>query len=313
MLTPLAIDMYLPSFGSIASDLHVSKERIQTTLALFTMGFAVGQLLWGPLSDSYGRKPTIIVGVIVAAVIALWLTQVGELYHFYILRFLQGFFGSAPAVVAGALLRDLFNKEAFSKMMSMIMLVTMVAPLVAPILGGYIADWFHWQAIFYLLTVLGLLAALLVWLRIPESLPKERRIPLDIIGVLRNYRTVATNRKVLGYIFTNAFSYSGMFCFLTSGSLVYTGVYGVAPKNFGYFFYIEYRRDDDRYFSWGALRRSLRHRTYPKDRALDTADHGCLLGILCIFSLGAMAFCHWNSAICRDGLYRIEQCQCSCP
>ena len=236
MLTPLAIDMYLPSFGSIASDLHVSKERIQTTLALFTMGFAVGQLLWGPLSDSYGRKPTIIVGVIVAAVIALWLTQVGELYHFYILRFLQGFFGSAPAVVAGALLRDLFNKEAFSKMMSMIMLVTMVAPLVAPILGGYIADWFHWQAIFYLLTVLGLLAALLVWLRIPESLPKERRIPLDIIGVLRNYRTVATNRKVLGYIFTNAFSYSGMFCFLTSGSLVYTGVYGVAPKNFGYFF-----------------------------------------------------------------------------
>ena len=218
MLTPLAIDMYLPSFGSIASDLHVSKERIQTTLALFTMGFAVGQLLWGPLSDSYGRKPTIIVGVIVAAVIALWLTQVGELYHFYILRFLQGFFGSAPAVVAGALLRDLFNKEAFSKMMSMIMLVTMIAPLVAPILGGYIADWFHWQAIFYLLTVLGLLAA------------------LDIIGVLRNYRTVATNRKVLGYIFTNAFSYSGMFCFLTSGSLVYTGVYGVAPKNFGYFF-----------------------------------------------------------------------------
>ena len=197
--------------------------------------------------------------------------------------------------------------------MSMIMLVTMIAPLVAPILGGYIADWFHWQAIFYLLTVLGLLAALLVWLRIPESLPKERRIPLDIIGVLRNYRTVATNRKVLGYIFTNAFSYSGMFCFLTSGSLVYTGVYGVAPKNFGYFFYIEYRCDDDCYFSWGALRRSLRHRTYPKDWALDTADHGYLLGILCVFSLGAMAFCHWSSAICRDGLYCLEQCQCSCP
>lgn len=236
MLTPLAIDMYLPSFESIAADLHVSKERIQTTLALFTLGFALGQLLWGPLSDSYGRKTTIIVGVIIAAVISLWLTQVEELFHFYVLRLLQGFFGSAPAVVTGALLRDIFSKEAFSKMMSMIMLVTMIAPLVAPILGGYIADWFHWQAIFYLLTVLGLLAALLVWLRIPESLPKERRIPLDIIGVLRNYRTVATNRKVLGYIFTNAFSYSGMFCFLTSGSLVYTGVYGVAPKNFGYFF-----------------------------------------------------------------------------
>ena len=83
MLTPLAIDMYLPSFGAIAEDLQVSKERIQPTLALFTMGFALGQLLWGPVSDSYGRKSMMVTGVVVAAVIALWLTQVEELYHFY--------------------------------------------------------------------------------------------------------------------------------------------------------------------------------------------------------------------------------------
>jgi drug resistance transporter, bcr/cflA subfamily len=236
MLTPLAIDMYLPSFGDIAQDLSVPKERIQTTLALFTLGFAFGQLLWGPLSDSFGRKLMILIGVLVAAFIALMLTQVDNIIHFYFLRFLQGFFGSAPAVVAGALLRDLFNKEAFSKMMSMVMMVTMIAPLVAPILGGYLADQFHWHSIFYLLSGLGFLSAFLVGFRIPESLPKERRIPLDLMGVLRNYRAVGTNKRVLGYIFTNAFSYSGMFCFLTSGSLVYTGVYGVAPKNFGYFF-----------------------------------------------------------------------------
>jgi drug resistance transporter, bcr/cflA subfamily len=236
MLTPLAIDMYLPSFGDIAQDLSVPKERIQTTLALFTLGFAFGQLLWGPLSDSFGRKLMILIGVLVAAFIALMLTQVDNIIHFYFLRFLQGFFGSAPAVVAGALLRDLFNKEAFSKMMSMVMMVTMIAPLVAPILGGYLADQFHWHSIFYLLSGLGFLSAFLVGFRIPESLPKERCIPLDLMGVLRNYRAVGTNKRVLGYIFTNAFSYSGMFCFLTSGSLVYTGVYGVAPKNFGYFF-----------------------------------------------------------------------------
>lgn len=236
MLTPLAIDMYLPSFGDIAQDLSVPKERIQTTLALFTLGFAFGMLLWGPLSDSFGRKLMILIGVLVAAFIALMLTQVDNIIHFYFLRFLQGFFGSAPAVVAGALLRDLFNKEAFSKMMSMVMMVTMIAPLVAPILGGYLADQFHWHSIFYLLSGLGFLSAFLVGFRIPESLPKERRIPLDLMGVLRNYRAVGTNKRVLGYIFTNAFSYSGMFCFLTSGSLVYTGVYGVASKNFGYFF-----------------------------------------------------------------------------
>ena len=236
MLTPLAIDMYLPSFGDIAQDLSVPKERIQTTLALFTLGFAFGMLLWGPLSDSFGRKLMILIGVLVAAFIALMLTQVDNIIHFYFLRFLQGFFGSAPAVVAGALLRDLFNKEAFSKMMSMVMMVTMIAPLVAPILGGYLADQFHWHSIFYLLSGLGFLSAFLVGFRIPESLPKERRIPLDLMCLLLNYRAVGTNKRVLGYIFTNAFSYSGMFCFLTSGSLVYTGVYGVAPKNFGYFF-----------------------------------------------------------------------------
>jgi len=236
MLTPLAIDMYLPAFLNIANDFSISQEKIQTTLALFTFGFAFGQLFWGPLSDSYGRKPIILIGIVVSALVSLGITQVKHIEHFYALRFVQGFFGASPAVVTGALLRDLFAKNEFARQMSMIMIVTMIAPLLAPVLGGYLTDWFHWQAIFYLLTVLGLLAALLVWLRIPESLPKERRIPLDIIGVLRNYRTVATNRKVLGYIFTNAFSYSGMFCFLTSGSLVYTGVYGVAPKNFGYFF-----------------------------------------------------------------------------
>ena len=87
MLTPLAIDMYLPSFGDIAQDLSVPKERIQTTLALFTLGFAFGQLLWGPLSDSFGRKLMILIGVLVAAFIALMLTQVDNIIHFYFLRF----------------------------------------------------------------------------------------------------------------------------------------------------------------------------------------------------------------------------------
>lgn len=148
MLTPLAIDMYLPSFADIALDLSVSEEKIQTTLALFTFGFAFGQLLWGPLSDTYGRKPIIIIGVVIAAIISLIITQIQDINHFYILRFIQGFFGASPAVVVGALLRDLFKKNEFARMMSMIMIVMMIAPLAAPIVGGYLAKWFHWHSIF---------------------------------------------------------------------------------------------------------------------------------------------------------------------
>ncbi|MDO4880225.1 MAG: Bcr/CflA family multidrug efflux MFS transporter [Capnocytophaga sp.] len=236
MLTPLAIDMYLPSFGDIALDLSVSEEKIQTTLALFTFGFAIGQLLWGPLSDTYGRKPIIIIGIVVAAVISFVITQIKDIHHFYFLRFIQGFFGASPAVVAGALLRDLFKKNEFARMMSMIMIVMMIAPLIAPILGGYLAKWFHWHSIFYVLMWLGLLCALLVFVKIPETLSKENRSKLDFKTVLHNYANLLKKRQVLGYILSNSFSYAGMFCFLTSGSLVYTGIYGVAKENFGYFF-----------------------------------------------------------------------------
>ena len=202
MLTPLAIDMYLPSFADIALDLSVSEEKIQTTLALFTFGFAFGQLLWGPLSDTYGRKPIIIIGVVIAAVISLVITQIQDINHFYILRFIQGFFGASPAVVVGALLRDLFKKNEFARMMSMIMIVMMIAPLAAPIVGGYLAKWFHWYSIFYLLMCLGLLCASLVFIKIPETLSKENFGYFFILNIGIMMLVTALNGKYISKIGT---------------------------------------------------------------------------------------------------------------
>ncbi|WP_235977601.1 Bcr/CflA family multidrug efflux MFS transporter [Spirabiliibacterium pneumoniae] len=236
MLTPLAVDMYLPAFLDIARDLHVNAEKVQNTLALFTIGFATGQLIWGPLADSIGRKPAIIIGTFVFALTALWLTHISEIHNFLALRFIQGFFGAAPAVVLGALLRDLFSKNEFAKMMSLVMLISMIAPLLAPFLGGYIAKFFHWHAIFYVLMVAGLLSCVLVAWKIPESHPKEKRVPLSLRIVLRNFASLVRVRAVVGYVLCTGFSFAGMFCFLTSGSIVYIDIYGVAPEHFGYFF-----------------------------------------------------------------------------
>lgn len=236
MLTPLAIDMYLPAFVKIANDLQVSEEMIPQTLALFTLGFAFGQLFWGPLSDSFGRKPIILIGILVSAIVSLLITQIQHIEHFYFLRFVQGFFGASPAVVTGALLRDLFAKNEFARQMSMIMIVTMIAPLLAPVLGGHLTQWFHWHIIFYVLMGLGLFCALLVFFQLPETLPVAKRSPLRIGNVLKVYGTLLRNRLVLGYIFCNSLSYSGMFCFITTGSIVYTKLFGVAPEHFGYFF-----------------------------------------------------------------------------
>lgn len=236
MLPPLAIDMYLPAFLEIAYDLQVSQEKVQQTLALYTLGFAIGQLFWGPIADSYGRKPVILLGVVVSAIAAFFLTQVFDIYNFYGIRFIQGLFGAAPAVVLNAVLRDKFQKNQFAKMMSLIMMVSMFAPLVAPILGGYLVKWFHWHAIFYTLAVLGVISAILFSIKIEETLKPEQRLPLKLGTIYYNFLNLLSNKAVVGYLFAGAFSFAGMFCFLTSGSLVYIGIYKVQPEHFGYFF-----------------------------------------------------------------------------
>ena len=138
MLPPLGVDMYLPAFLNIAQDFQVTNDQVQHTLTSFAYGLALGQLFWGPFGDSFGRKPIILLGVVIAAFAALILTQIHSIGNFTALRFIQGFFGASPVVLVGALLRDLFDKNELSKIMSTISLVFMVAPLVAPIIGGYI-------------------------------------------------------------------------------------------------------------------------------------------------------------------------------
>ncbi|OOR98172.1 Bcr/CflA family drug resistance efflux transporter [Haemophilus paracuniculus] len=236
MLPPLAIDMYLPSFLDIAKDLNVSQESVQATLAIFTLGFAVGQLAWGPIADSFGRKPVILIGLVGSAVAAFFLTTVMNIENFYVLRLIQGICGAAPAVVLGALVRDLFDRNRFAQMMSMIMIISMIAPLVAPIVGGHLAKWFHWHAIFYALVLMGGLCAVLISWKIPETLAKEKRLPLSFGKVLKNFGELLSHKATLGYVLIGGLSFAGMFCFLTSGSIVYIGLYGVSQENFGYFF-----------------------------------------------------------------------------
>lgn len=236
MLPPLAIDMYLPSFLDIAKDLTVSQEKVQTTLAIFTFGFAIGQLFWGPIADSFGRKPIIIIGLAGASVAAYLLTTVASIENFYLLRLIQGLCGAAPAVVLGALVRDLFDRNRFAQMMSVIMIISMIAPLIAPILGGYVAKYFHWHSIFYLLMAMGVACIGLVGWKIPETLSIEKRQPLQFVKVFKNFGTLLSHKATLGYVLVGGLSFAGMFCFLTSGSIVYIGIYNIPQENFGYFF-----------------------------------------------------------------------------
>ncbi|MBY5945854.1 Bcr/CflA family multidrug efflux MFS transporter [Photobacterium rosenbergii] len=235
-LTPLAIDMYLPAMPTIAKDLMVNPGLVQATLTAYTAGFAIGQLIHGPLADSYGRKPILIVGIILFAIAAVFCAVSGDIIELTWIRAAQGFAGAAAAVIIQALVRDMFEREDFARMMSFITLVMTVAPLIAPMLGGFLAVWFGWRSIFWVLALFAVVIGLAVATRIPETLPKEKRLPFHLGSTLRNYAKMLTTPVAVGLVFSSGFSFAGMFTFLTVGSFVYIDIYHVSTQHFGLLF-----------------------------------------------------------------------------
>ncbi len=235
-LTPLAIDMYLPSMPTIAKELNVAPGAVQVTLTIYIAGFAIGQLLHGPLSDSFGRKPVLIVGILLFAVGSVVCAITNDVESLKYVRAAQGFAGAAAAVVIQALIRDMFDKEDFARTMSFITLVTMTAPLAAPMLGGHLAEWFGWRSIFWFLALVSALVVVAVIWKIPETLKPENRQPLRFKSTTRNYMRLFVNPVAVSLMFAGAFSFAGMFAFLTAGSFVYIDIYGVSMSQFGYLF-----------------------------------------------------------------------------
>ncbi|MDR9825547.1 Bcr/CflA family multidrug efflux MFS transporter [Vibrio sp. FNV 38] len=235
-LTPLAIDMYLPAMPDIARDLGVTPGEVQITLTMYTAGFALGQLIHGPISDSYGRRPVLITGTVFFMIAAIVSASVSDIDALTYVRAAQGFAGAAAAVIIQAVVRDMFEREDFARAMSFVTLVITIAPLIAPMIGGYIAIWVGWRGIFWVLAGFSLIVIALVYWQIPETLKEENRSPLRFATTLRNYFRLLSNPVAIGLMFCGAFSFSGMFAFLTAGSFVYIDIFGVELQNFGYLF-----------------------------------------------------------------------------
>jgi DHA1 family bicyclomycin/chloramphenicol resistance-like MFS transporter len=235
-LTPFAIDMYLPAMPTIAKDFGVSAGAIQITLTSFIAGFAVGQLFHGPLSDSFGRKPVLLLGTFFFALAAVISAASDSIDALMWARAAQGFAGAAGAVVVQAIVRDMFAKEDFARTMSFIILVMTIAPLLAPLIGGYLAVWFGWRSIFWLLALIAFVMIIASSLVIPETLKPENKQPLRLRTTIRHFYTLFTKPQALGLIFTGAFSFAGMFAFLTAGSFIYIELYDVGITNVGYLF-----------------------------------------------------------------------------
>ncbi|OCG25722.1 Bcr/CflA family drug resistance efflux transporter [Gilliamella sp. HK2] len=237
MLMPLSIDMYLPSMPTIAHNFNVADTAVQLTISCYLLGFSVGQLLFGPLTDSYGRRNVLIFGLIMFIGAALSCAIATNINQLITARFFHGIAAAATTIVINALMKDIYrDRDEFSKMMSFVMLISNVAPLLAPIIGGFILYWFNWRANFYTICLIALACFGLVVTNIPETLAKAKRDRFSLVRILSNFIMLFRHRQALTYMMIGAFSGAGLFCFLSLGPFVYMNLHGVASTNFGYYF-----------------------------------------------------------------------------
>lgn len=206
------------------------------TLSTYILGFALGQLIYGPMADSFGRKPVVLGGTLVFAAAAVACALAQTIDQLIVMRFFHGLAAAAASVVINALMRDIYPKEEFSRMMSFVMLVTTIAPLMAPIVGGWVLVWLSWHYIFWILAVAAILASAMIFFLIKETLPPERRQPFHIRTTIGNFAALFRHKRVLSYMLASGFSFAGMFSFLSAGPFVYIEINHVAPENFGYYF-----------------------------------------------------------------------------
>ncbi|PIJ68983.1 Bcr/CflA family drug resistance efflux transporter [Erwinia sp. OLMDSP33] len=236
MLMPLSIDMYLPALPQIAAQFAVEAGSVQMTLNAYILGFALGQLFYGPLADSYGRKPVIALGTLIFALAAAACALSQSIDTLINMRFLHGLSAAAGSVVISALMRDSYSREEFSRMMSFVMLVTTVAPLLAPILGGWMLKLWSWHAIFWTISAAAIVTTLLVVTQIKETLPREKRQRLHLRTTLANFLSLFRHKRVFSYMLASGFSFAGLFSFLNAGPFVYIELNHISPQNFGYYF-----------------------------------------------------------------------------
>ncbi|MCE9683479.1 multidrug effflux MFS transporter [Halomonas alkalisoli] len=227
-LAPFAIDAYLPAMSALADSIGASIHHTELSISVFLAGFAIGQLLFGPLSDRVGRKPVLLGGLVVFLLASLAITTIGTLPELLAWRFVQALGGGACVVNSAAIVRDCFSGREAASVMSTMVMIMMLAPLVAPVVGSgllYLADWW---LIFVFLAVYAVFLLWFMGTRLPETRDPGQPVA-SLRQVLANYASVLRHREAMGYICAVAASFGGLFAFITASPYIYLEYFGLSP------------------------------------------------------------------------------------
>ena len=228
---PMSLDLYLPAFPSIARTFGTDTGSVQLTMSACLLGLGIGQVLWGPTSDRYGRKRPLLVGLGIFLVASLLIMIAPSLAVMVALRFVQALGGSAGIVVARACVRDLFSGVELARAMSTIVTVFALAPVVAPLIGSAVLLVATWPWMFAALAVFAALCMVGVAL-MPETLPAERRTDHGFVGAMRQYRTILTNRSFRYAAAIAALGSTALFSYISGSPAALMGTYGMTAGAF---------------------------------------------------------------------------------
>ena len=235
-ISPFSIDMYLPGFPAIAEDLNTSIEQVQLSLTSYLVGISVGQLLYGPLLDRYGRKTPLYAGLVVYLLASLACAFTMSAESLIAMRFVQAIGGCAGMVAAQALVRDLFPVNKTAQVFSLITLVIAVSPMIAPTVGGYVTAAFGWHAVFLILAGITALILVAIHFALPEGKQPDHTMSLRPKPVLQNFLAVLRQPQFLVYALVGGVATAAPFAYIAGSANVFMNIYHVSEQAYGWIF-----------------------------------------------------------------------------
>lgn len=229
----IATSIYVPSLPSIGSDLAATPAMVKLTLSVFLAAFAIGQLVYGPISDRVGRRPALIWGMAICVIASCACILAPDIWTLVAARIVQGLGACVGVVVTRAVIRDVYGRSA-ARAMSVLSMVIIMAPILAPIVGGYIEDLAGWRFQFVFIGAMAAVVLALAWWRLPETHPGRAGGPGIMLSALSAYGRLSRSGAFLAYALYIGFSFAGIYCFIGAAPTLFIDGYGIAPSTFGW-------------------------------------------------------------------------------
>ena len=231
----IASTIFLPGLPSIAVELEIPRSVVQIMVPVYLAAFASTQLIIGPLSDKFGRKPIVLLGILLFTFASYLCANANDIQTLLLCRVAQATGACSTLVISRAIIRDTSEGLAAAKAMSYVAIAMAVGPIMAPFIGGFLTGWFSWRATFLFTTLIGFVVLILISINLKETLPKEMRNPPKLSALYSNYLELLKNKKFTAYSLITAFASGAMQAYVVSSPIIFIVLMGVSPEVFGFY------------------------------------------------------------------------------